>query len=237
MKPKVYSRVIRELPTRQEIVAAQGTDEQSKARNRRMFGCLLGTLQKFCQEESRLKEKEDMKAQVEKKLEQQAIAERENLRKEKFNLLSDRKRQQLQIRLLEQKMTRLREFEIWEKSKMDLLKFIKTRTKPCIYFKPKITNEKTEKKYTECRADLQKEIDDKRAALNEEIAAIDARFKTRENRICDKSQDDSSSKHDRRNENENEEEDDDERDSSYENSDAENLDEDKLKNIKIESNN
>lgn len=53
--PRINSRVIRELPSREEIVEAQGMDSESRARNRRMFGSLLGTLQKFCQEESRLK--------------------------------------------------------------------------------------------------------------------------------------------------------------------------------------
>lgn len=36
VKPKINSRVIRELPTREEIVNAQGSDAASRARNRRM---------------------------------------------------------------------------------------------------------------------------------------------------------------------------------------------------------
>lgn len=220
-KPKIHSRVIRELPTRQEIVAAQGTDEQSRARNRRMFGCLLGTLQKFCQEESRLKQKEDMKAQIEKKLEAQEIQERENMKKERQNLFSDRKRQQLEIRKLEMKMNHLREFEVWEKSKRDLGNFIKTKTKPPVYYRPKVMNEKSEKRLAESRAELEKEIEAKRAKMNDEIHSIENKFKLREDRASEKGNEEPISKHDRRNDDEEEEED--EHDSIYGHSDEDNL--------------
>lgn len=59
-KPQMHSRVIvtpREVPSRQDALKAQDRDEKSKARNRRMFGALLGTLQKFRQEETKLKTK------------------------------------------------------------------------------------------------------------------------------------------------------------------------------------
>lgn len=57
---QMISKVIvtpKELPSRQEALAAQSKDEKSKERNRRMFGALLGTLQKFQQEETKLKQK------------------------------------------------------------------------------------------------------------------------------------------------------------------------------------
>lgn len=54
------SRVIatpREIPSRQEVIRRERTDERSRQRNKRMFGALLGTLQKFRQEETKLKAK------------------------------------------------------------------------------------------------------------------------------------------------------------------------------------
>lgn len=56
----LISKVIvtpKEVPSRQEALAKQSRDERSKARNRRMFGALLGQLQKFQQEETKLKSK------------------------------------------------------------------------------------------------------------------------------------------------------------------------------------
>lgn len=154
MKPKINSRVIRELPTREEIVNAQGSDAASRARNRRMFGSLLGTLQKFCQEESRLKPKEEKKAQIEKKLEDQQLRERENMKRERQDLFLNRRRQQLEIKMLETKMLRLKELALWEESRKPLANFIKTKAKPRIYYLPKVLDKKSEKKLAECRASL-----------------------------------------------------------------------------------
>lgn len=130
-------------------MAAQGSDEKSRARNRRIFGSLLGTLQKFTQEESKLKSKEEKKAQIEKKLEEQQKVERENMRKEKQCLFTDRKRQQLEIRAIETKMNKMKDLEAWEETKKPLANFIKTKTSPHIYFLPKKMDTKMEKKLKE----------------------------------------------------------------------------------------
>uniref|UniRef100_U5ETU7 Putative pinin n=1 Tax=Corethrella appendiculata TaxID=1370023 RepID=U5ETU7_9DIPT len=177
LKPRLHSRVIKEQPTRQEIVAAQGTDEQSRARNRRIFGSLLGTLQKFSQEESRLKPKEEKKAQIEKKLEEQAIKERENLRKEKQNLFTDRKRQQIEIKAIESKMAKMKELEDWEKSFLPMRNYIRTKSKPHLYYIPKKLNSKTEEKLRESRKGLETRMEKKREEVLQEVEEIEARFK------------------------------------------------------------
>ncbi|XP_013105652.1 pinin [Stomoxys calcitrans] len=173
LKPRLTSRVIRELPSRQDIVNAQCADSESRARNRRMFGSLLGTLHKFCQEESRLKQKEEKKAQIEKKLEQQEIIERESLKKERQSLFYYRKRKQLEIKTLEKKISRVKDFETWEASMSSLKPFIKTKTSPSIYFKPKILTLQTQKLQSDCEAALSKIISDKKAALSQELNAME----------------------------------------------------------------
>lgn len=177
-KPRIHSRVIKEQPTRQEIVAAQGSDEQSRARNRRIFGSLLGTLQKFSQEESKLKSKEEKKAQIEKKLEEQQKIERENMRKEKQCLFTGRKRQQIEIRAIETKMAKMKDLETWEESKKPLASFIKTKTKPHIYFLPKKMDIKMEKKLKECQEEHAAMMEQKRQEVMDSIASVEARFKT-----------------------------------------------------------
>uniref|UniRef100_A0A182JZN8 Pinin/SDK/MemA protein domain-containing protein n=1 Tax=Anopheles christyi TaxID=43041 RepID=A0A182JZN8_9DIPT len=176
-KPRLFSRVIKEQPSKEDIVAAQGSDERSRARNRRIFGSLLGTLQKFSQEESKLKSKEEKKAMIEKKLEEQEKMERENMLKEKQCLFTDRKRQQLEIRALETKVAKLKALEVWENSKQPLQNFIKTKTNPPIFYLPKRMNAITEKKLAECQQEQQKLMEEKRQEVMESIEAIEERFK------------------------------------------------------------
>lgn len=173
LKPRLNSRVIRELPSRQEIVAAQGADSESRARNRRMFGSLLGTLHKFCQEESRLKQKEEKKAQIEKKVEEQEQQVRASLRRERELLFMDRKKKQMEIKRLEMKMNRLQDFEIWETAITKQKEFIKTKAKPQIFYRPKVMCKKTEKLLEESQAAIEKAIEKKRNALNQELTEIE----------------------------------------------------------------
>ncbi|XP_058468042.1 pinin [Malaya genurostris] len=175
-KPRIHSRVIKEQPTRQEIVAAQGTDEQSRARNRRIFGSLLGTLQKFSQEESKLKPKEEKKAQIEKKLEEQQKIERENLRKQKQCLFTGRKRHQLEIRAIETKMIKMRDLESWEVSNKPFANYIKTGTRPQIFYLPKKMNIKTEKKLKDSQEEHRRIIEKRRQEVLDSIADVEARF-------------------------------------------------------------
>lgn len=176
-RPRLTSRVIRELPSRQEIVAAQGADSESRARNRRMFGSLLGTLHKFCQEESRLKKKEEKKAQIEQKVEKQEMLEREYLKTERETLFVDRKRKQMEIRRLELKMSRLKDFESWESSIKCLKPYIKTKATPSIYYRPKVLTKKTEILLAESLQAINDIINQKKEALNHDLLQLDENFK------------------------------------------------------------
>lgn len=174
-KPAVPSQVIvtpREIPSRQEVLAAQGCDESSRARNRRMFGALMGTLQKFRQEESRLKDKEDKRAQVEKKVEEAAKREKEELKRERQELFQSRKRRQAEIRNIELKMIRLQEQDAWEATHRHLLNFIQTKTKPHLFYLPKKHNTKTEERWTVSQKVITKIIGKKREEVEIEVAGI-----------------------------------------------------------------
>ncbi|XP_034131403.1 pinin [Drosophila guanche] len=166
---RINSRVIRELPSRKEVVEAQGTDSESIARNRRMFGSLIGTLQKFCQEESRLKIKEDKKAEIEKKLERQELQERTMLRKERETLFLNKKRKQFEIRALEYKMARLKDFKSWESNISYQKNQIRTKTKPHLFFRPQIHTPRTEKLLLECKTYVECFIQSRREELHAEL--------------------------------------------------------------------
>ncbi|BES99839.1 pinin [Nesidiocoris tenuis] len=168
---KLTSQVVttQDAPSRKEVLAAQSGDNQCRARNRRMFGALLGTLQKFRQEENQLKEKEQKRAQVEKKLEEAALKEKEELKKKRQELFSNRRQQQFEIKKLEFKLLRLKQLSEWEATRKHLLNFIQTKSSPKIFWLPKIHTDKTKKLQDETKASITKMIQEKRAEVEKSI--------------------------------------------------------------------
>ncbi|XP_045502437.1 pinin isoform X1 [Colias croceus] len=174
-RTRVSSAVCRELPTRAAVLRAQGDDEQARTRNRRIFGSLLGTLQKFKQEEIVLQTKEDKKAQVERKIEEQARQEKERELKERRVLFAEREHKKATIKALEAKMMRVQEFEKWEESQRSLGNFILTKAKPHIYWLPRRMSEKATEKLTSSRKYHEKCMAKKRQELQEELQRIEQR--------------------------------------------------------------
>merc|ERR1712071_624898 len=155
--------------TREDVLAQQSKDVKVKDRNRRMFGSLLGTLAKFRQEESHLKDKEDKRAKIEQRLDENARQEKESLRKERHNLFLERRRQQAHVRRLEWKMHRLREHDEWAARQQPLLKFIQSTVEPALYYKPKMWTAKTEALLQQSQEKLKEMLETRRRELEEEI--------------------------------------------------------------------
>ncbi|XP_068619097.1 pinin isoform X2 [Battus philenor] len=172
-RAKVPSAVCRELPTRAAVLRAQGDDEQARTRNRRIFGSLLGTLQKFKQEEIVLQTKEEKKAQVERKIEEQARLEKEREQKERKTLFAERESKKATIKALEAKMGRVQEFERWEASQKNLANFILTKTRPHIYWLPKKMTDKATEKLNSSRKFHEKCMIKKRLELQDELQRIE----------------------------------------------------------------
>lgn len=63
--------------------------------------------------------------------------EQEKVKKERYELFLGRKKKQQEIRILEQKMTRIAEHALWESKQKPLANFIKTKAEPCIYYLPR----------------------------------------------------------------------------------------------------
>ncbi|XP_075982776.1 desmosome associated protein-like protein pinnin [Anticarsia gemmatalis] len=174
-RARVPSAVCRELPTRAAVLRAQGDDEQARTRNRRIFGSLLGTLQKFKQEEIVLQTKEEKRAQVERKIEEQARLEKEREQKERKTLFAERDHKKATIKALEAKMARVQEFEKWEASQKSLGNFILTKAKPHVYWLPKKMTEKATERLESSRKFHEKCMTKKRQELQEELVRIESR--------------------------------------------------------------
>jgi len=169
--------------TREEVLAQQSKDVKVKDRNRRMFGSLLGTLAKFRQEESFLKDKEDKRAKIEQRLDENARQEKESLRKERHELFLERRRQQAHVRRLEWKMHRLREHDEWAARQQPLLKFIQSSTQPLLYYKPKIWTAKTEALLQQSQQKLKEMLETRRRELEEEFQRVEDRANARVERV------------------------------------------------------
>ncbi|KAI4469240.1 pinn [Holotrichia oblita] len=155
---QMISKVIvtpKEVPSRQEALAAQNCDEKSKARNRRMFGALLGTLQKFQQEETKLKSREDKRAQLEKKIEEHEIREKAEIKKERRELFFNRKKKQAEIKMIELKMLRMKEYTVWEERQKPRMNFIQTKAKPHIHYLPRKLNDKNKTDLEEYKTEIE----------------------------------------------------------------------------------
>ncbi|XP_020299862.1 pinin [Pseudomyrmex gracilis] len=179
VKPAVSSRVIatpREIPSRQEVIRRERTDERSRQRNKRMFGALLGTLQKFRQEETKLKAKEDKKAEVEARVEEARRREKEELRKERQQLFLSRKRQLTMVQMLEAKLARSRQFQDWRGAQLPLASFIKTRAQPAIYYLPKRKHPQTDAWLAQSAKELYDEIEKREKELDKELKLIEAQI-------------------------------------------------------------
>lgn len=160
------------MKSRTEVLAAQQGDQVTKERNRRMFGSLLGTLQKFKKEETQLKDKEEKKAKIERRLEEEAIKEKESLVIRKRELFMQRKQQQRDIKNIEIKMGLVRNFEVFERQINCTMNFIKTEFDPSVFYLPKIHNEKTEKKLDKTRTYLSNILGKKRNMVESQIEKL-----------------------------------------------------------------
>jgi pinin len=176
-KPKVSSRVItrEQVPASRENALAMQSKNNDLARNKRMFGSLLGTLQRFRKEED--KGVQEKRAMIDMKIEKQQLLVKEQLKQEKDTLITDRRRKQLEIKSLEMKMFKLRTFKAWEDHKLALVNFIGTKSKPQIFYLPKTMTPATETLMKESHEELQQMILARRRAVDEEIKEIEERLR------------------------------------------------------------
>ena len=146
-------------------------DKQQRTRNKRMFGALLGTLQRFQTDEEKVREREEKRARLEEKLELAQREEKKQLHKEKTELLLKRRKSQQQVRRLEYKMYRVREHQEWEDSQKALKQsFIRTRTKPHIFWQPKTMRSQDEQALAETHSRIDDEIAERRKLFENELS-------------------------------------------------------------------
>merc|ERR1739838_1262589 len=88
----VMSRVVKEVKSREETIEEQKTDKKSSARNKRMFGALVGTLQRFNKEEVKKKDVTEKQKEKLMKVEERTEKKRRNRKKKKEEFAKRKKK-------------------------------------------------------------------------------------------------------------------------------------------------
>lgn len=140
-----YRRGFKELDQSTEPVPRVLTKEENPSlakRNRRMFGALLGTLQKFVAEDVQLSSSEAFTRRSDslKKAELKAQEESERLRRREREELAEKRRRDLSLRARIAAKAEEKQLELlfihWTEHHSNLSKFLRTATEPPIYYMP-----------------------------------------------------------------------------------------------------
>lgn len=75
---------------------------------------------------------------IEKKLEDEAVRDKERMKEEKQNLQLERRRREADIKRIEWSLNRVKEYAAWEASVVLQQNFIMTKSSPQIFYLPKV---------------------------------------------------------------------------------------------------
>ncbi|KAG6556661.1 hypothetical protein Mapa_001602 [Marchantia paleacea] len=126
-------------------------DPNVAKRNRRMFGALLGTLEKFKQEDQKLSGSEAFirRSTSQKRAEQRAQEESERLRQQEREQLAGKRKRDLVLRARIAAKSEEKQLELlfiqWTEHQTQLCSFLRTKAEPNIFYMPAKLSDETEK--------------------------------------------------------------------------------------------
>lgn len=185
VKPAVQSSVVSTAKkiTKDDLINAQNVGEKGKARNRRMFGMLLGTLARFNADGQGRQSKQTLKQkEVETRLEEETEHERKKLASERKTLFNERRQQQRRINLMEEKIALADELIEWEKEWEKKSHFIMTKATPSIFFLPNEFTPRTQRALQDSKDRIKGLVEKRRTSVAETMSAYDDEIKILENK-------------------------------------------------------
>jgi len=152
-KPKVTSSIVTSNPIPvigEKPRPALKSEHPDKVRNKKLFGALLvGTLQSFKKQLSHKTQATIRREELEQKVESKVMHEQEQEVETQKRVLQEEKSKELTLKEEIRKNLQEKEKELlrlkWESNRNQLSKFIRTETKPHLYFREVIPNDNTKK--------------------------------------------------------------------------------------------
>ncbi|CAF3812999.1 unnamed protein product [Rotaria sp. Silwood1] len=164
------------IKTKDDLISLVNRDQQSTIRNRRMFGVLLGTLNKFKAEANAYNEQTlgIKRQQIERRLEEKQAKEREDKQHERTELLASKRTCQQKLKLVNIKIEIMQRMATHEKFHLPLRNFIRTKAKPYVFYLPKGSiDEVFEKKLQESQNEIDKEMEEFKRDCQRELDLLD----------------------------------------------------------------
>jgi len=175
-RPTIKSSVVSSsmpIQSKDDLIKLQNRGA-SVQRNKRLFGHLLGTLSQFKSDDKVRSSTTQAihRKELEKKIEVQKVEEKERDTEEKKKLEEEKSKRQQNIEILETKMRIAQEFEEWKKNQLQYKKFIRTKSKPYIFYLPKELDVNTEKLLNGTAALIDEQIEKKLKETNAELDVL-----------------------------------------------------------------
>jgi hypothetical protein len=164
------------IKTKDDLISLVNRDQESTGRNRRMFGVLLGTLNKFKAEANAYNEQTlgIKRHEIERRLEEKQTKEREDKQHERTELIATKRTTQQKLKLVNIKLEIMQRISAHEKAHLPLRSFIRTKTKPYVFYLPKgPIDEIFEKKFQETQHDIDKELEEFKQDCQRELDLLD----------------------------------------------------------------
>jgi len=153
------SSVPQPIKSKEDLIKLQNKG-MNVQRNKRIFGHLLGTLTQFKTDDKVRSSTSQAihRKELEKKIEIQKIEDKIKLAQDKKKLEEEKIREKQNVEILEAKIQLAKVYEQWKSNQLQFKNFIRTKTKPYVFYLPKELNANTEK------------------LLNETASLIDGKF-------------------------------------------------------------
>ncbi|RNA29184.1 Pinin [Brachionus plicatilis] len=186
LQSSVVNQSVNVIKSKEELIKIQNKDSRSHQRNKRILGVILGTLKKFkCEESEQANtEKVQHRKEIEEKIEIKKIEEKRKMIEEKQKLEIEKSKNLKKIEIIETTIHLTECLNLWKERHSTLKKFIRTKSKPFIFYLPKIIDGLNQNSLDETTKNLEEELNSKKISLENELQLLDKEVKDSNKNNC-----------------------------------------------------